>query len=85
MGVPYGVVVQADELMDLSTIVVAPTSTSVRAASFRPDVSVAGGRTRVVVEQMRAVDPSRLGDSAGLLMRSEIDDIDRALATVLDL
>jgi mRNA interferase MazF len=83
--VRYGVVVQADELMDLSTIVVAPTSTSVRAASFRPDVSVAGGRTRVVVEQMRAVDPSHLGDSAGLLMRSEIDDIDRALATVLDL
>lgn len=85
LGVRYGVVVQADELMALSTVVVAPTSTSVRAASFRPEVSVAGETTRVVVEQMRAVEPSRLGDSAGLLMRSEIDDIDRALVTLLDL
>src|SRR5829696_2441660 len=67
LGVRYGVVVQADELMALSTVVVAPTSTSVCAASFRPEVSVAGETTRVVVEQMRAVDPSRLGDSAGLL------------------
>lgn len=85
LGVRYGVVVQADALMALSTIIVAPTSTSVRAASFRPEISVAGETTRVVIEQMRAVDPGRLGVSAGLLRRSEIDEIDRALATVLDL
>jgi mRNA interferase MazF len=77
--------VQADELMTLSTVVIAPTSRSVRATSFRPEVVVGGQRTRVVVEQVRAVDPSRLGESQGRLTRSEIEDVDNALAAVLGL
>jgi mRNA-degrading endonuclease toxin of MazEF toxin-antitoxin module len=32
----YAVVVQAEEFLDLSTTLVAPTSTAARAASFRP-------------------------------------------------
>ena len=84
-GVRYGVVVQADELMALSTVVVAPTSTSVKAASFRPEVRIANQKTRVVVEQVRAVDPGRLGRSEGLLTRTELEDVDRALNIVLGL
>ena len=37
-GVRYGVIVQTDALMVLSTVLVAPTSTSSRAASFRPEI-----------------------------------------------
>ncbi|HEX8157242.1 MAG TPA: type II toxin-antitoxin system PemK/MazF family toxin [Solirubrobacteraceae bacterium] len=35
-GARYAVVVQADELLGLSTVLVSPTSTRARAATFRP-------------------------------------------------
>lgn len=84
-GVRFGVVVQADALAALSTVVVAPTSASVRATSFRPEAVVAGQKTRVVVEQIRAVDPGRLGTSEGLLTWAEIEDVNKALIMVLGL
>jgi mRNA interferase MazF len=37
---------------------VAPTSASARAASFRPEVQIAGRVTRVLAEQTAAVDPA---------------------------
>src|SRR3712207_3945902 len=49
-GERYGVVVQSD-LLPLSTVLVAPTSTASRAASFRPEVTIGGRVTRVLVEQ----------------------------------
>ena len=55
------------------------------AASFRPDVEIAGERTRVLVEQLGAIDPTRLGASRGLLTRDEMQDVDRALSVVLGL
>lgn len=84
-GRRYGVVVQNDDLLALSTVIVAPTSTSARPASFRPEVEVDGTRTRVLVEQIGAVHPSRLGASVGLLRHAELRDVERALATVLDI
>lgn len=84
-GQRYGVVVQADELLGLSTVVVAPTSTRGLPASFRPEVVIRGQRTRVLVEQLGAVDPSRLGESHGMLKFSELREVDSALATVLGL
>jgi mRNA-degrading endonuclease toxin of MazEF toxin-antitoxin module len=54
-------------------------------ASFRRAVEVNGSLTRVLVEQIGAVDPSRLGESHGLLARDELRDVDRALAIVLGL
>jgi mRNA interferase MazF len=84
-GAWYGVVLQADELLALSTVIIAPTSTSALPASFRPEVAIDGQRTRVLVEQIGAVDPSRLGESHGLLARDELHDVDRALAIVLGL
>ena len=84
-GRRYGVLLQADELLALSTVIIAPTSTNALPASFRPEVEIDGARTRVLVEQIGAIDPSRLGESHGLLARDELHDVDRALAIVLDL
>lgn len=84
-GERFGVVVQADELLDLSTVLVAPTSTRAREASFRPEVEIGGERTRVLVEQVTAVDPSRLGASQGFLGYEELRAVDGALALALGL
>lgn len=84
-GPRCAVVVQADDLLGLSTALVAPTSRSVLAASFRPEVRVSGERTRVMVEQLRALDVERLGDLAGRLDAGEMRGVDDALALVLAL
>jgi len=84
-GQRYGVVVQADELLTLSTVLIAPTSTRAQAASFRPEVEIDGQRTRILVEQLGAVDPSRLGESHGLLAYGDLRKVDRALAVVVGL
>jgi mRNA interferase MazF len=54
------VVVQSD-LLPLPTWLVAPTSTSAGASTFRPEVEIDGQVTRVLAEQTAAVDPGRLG------------------------
>ena len=43
-GSRYAIVVQSDQL-PLSSWLVAPTSTSARAASFRPEVEISGANT----------------------------------------
>jgi mRNA interferase MazF len=84
-GARYAVIVQADEFLDLSTTVVAPTSTSAMATSFRPTVRVGGEDTRVLVEQTTVVDPQRLGRSMGRLDAGELRSVDEALALILGL
>jgi mRNA interferase MazF len=84
-GVRYGVVVQSDALLTLSTVLVAPTSRSARAASFRPEVEIEESATRVLVEQTGAVDLTRLGDLVGHLTNEEQWGVDLALNTVFDL
>jgi mRNA interferase MazF len=84
-GSRYAVLVQADELLELSTVLVAPTSRSALPASFRPEVEVASERTRVMVEQLRALDVQRLDEFAGRLAPREMRDVDEALALVLAL
>ena len=83
-GVRYAIVLQSD-LLPLSTWLVAPTSTSARAATFRPQVSIDGRLTRVLAEQTAAVDPQRLGDSTGHLTCEELRQVDAALRLVLGL
>jgi mRNA interferase MazF len=84
-GVRYGVIVQADELLPRSVVIVAPTSRSARPASFRPQIEVAGETTRVLVEHVGAVDAQRLGDRVNLLTPEEMWAVDDALVTVLGL
>jgi mRNA interferase MazF len=83
-GSRYAVVVQSDAL-PLSTLLVAPTSTSARPATFRPEVAIAGRTTLVLAEQTAAVDPRRLGPSAGRLSFDELRRVEAALRLVLEL
>ena len=84
-GERFGVVVQANEFLPRSVVIVAPTSRSARAASFRPEIDIAGETTRVLVEQIGAVDAHRLADLRGHVTPEEMWGIDEALATVLGL
>jgi mRNA interferase MazF len=84
-GARYAVIVQADELLALSTVLVAPTSLSAPARSFRPTIELAGAMTRVLVEQTTAIAPGRLGASAGRLSSAEMRDVDAALALAFGL
>jgi mRNA interferase MazF len=79
------VIVQADEFLGLSTVLISPTSTRARPASFRPAITLEGAATRVLVEQTIVVDPERLGRSAGRLDVDELRSVDDALALVLGL
>ena len=84
-GRRLGVVVQSDAFLPRSVVLVAPTSASARPASFRPEIEFDGGSTRVLVEQIGAVDVHRLGDLAGHLTPEEQWGIDAALLTILGL
>jgi mRNA interferase MazF len=84
-GARFGVVVQADEFLPRSVVIVAPTSRSARPASFRPAVDIGGLTTRVLVEQLGAVDARRLGTLAGHLSAEELWGVEEALTTVLGL
>jgi mRNA interferase MazF len=76
------VVVQADEFLALSTVLVSPISASARPASFRPAITLNGAQTRILVEQTTVVDPERLGRSAGRLDTSELQTVDEALTLI---
>jgi mRNA interferase MazF len=84
-GPRYAVIVQADELLALSTALVAPTSRSAAPATFRPEIDIAGDATRVLVEQLRAVDVERLDQHVGRLTAQEQRQVDEALELVLAL
>ncbi len=84
-GRRFGVIVQANELLPRSVVLVAPTSASARSASFRPEIEVNGEPTRVLVEQVGAVDAGRLGDLVGHVTPEQMWGIDEALLTVFGL
>ena len=84
-GKRFGVVVQADELLPRSVVLVAPTSRSARPASFRPEIVLDEDATKVLVEQVGAVDATRLGDLVGRVTPEEMWGIDEALLTVFGL
>lgn len=83
-GPRYAVVVQSD-LLPLSTWLVAPTSMSARATSFRPTVTIEAVETMVLAEQTAAIDPERLGTLVGHLTRRELDAVSAALRVMFDL
>lgn len=84
-GRRFGVIVQANELLPRSAVLVAPTSRSARPASFRPEIEILGETTHVLVEQVGAVDARRLGDLVGRVSPEQQWGIDEALTTVLGL
>lgn len=84
-GSRYGVVIQSTAMLPRSTVIIAPTSTNALGASFRPEIEIDGVTTKVLVEQLSAVDVSRLGDVAGHVMPEEMWGIDDSLRAVLAL
>lgn len=84
-GDRFAVVVQADEFLPRSVVIVAPTSRSARSATFRPEAEIEGETTRVLVEQLGAVDVRRLGEVVGHLTPEELWGLDEALLAVLGL
>jgi mRNA interferase MazF len=77
--------VQSDAFLPRSVVLIAPTSTRARRASFRPEIEIEGTRTRVLVEQVAEIDVGRLGDLAGRLSPEEQWAVDAALLAVLGL
>jgi mRNA interferase MazF len=84
-GPRFGVLVQANEMLPRSAVLIAPTSRSARAATFRPEIDVDGQTTRVLVEQVGAINTDRSGDLVGHNTPEEQWGIDEALRTVFGL
>lgn len=83
-GSRYAVIVQSDDLL-LSTVLVAPTSRSAPVRIFRPTITIGGEQTQVLTEQTAAVAPERLGELAGHVSLTELQEIDAALRLALGL
>jgi mRNA interferase MazF len=84
-GRRYAVIVQADDLMTLSTTLICPTSRSAFPASFHPEITLLDQPTHVLCEMAGAVDARALGERVAHLGMEEIRAIDDALLLVLDL
>lgn len=84
-GRRFAVIVQADDLLALSTVVICPTSTSVPPASFHPEIDLDGEPTRVLCEMVGAIDARNLGDHVAHLSYGELRAVDDALELVLGL
>jgi mRNA interferase MazF len=87
-GERYGIVMQATRFEHLSTWLIVPTSASpnARRSVLHPVVDFGRGECVALVEALRAVDPEkRLGDEVGFISLASMQEIDRALAFVLDL
>ncbi len=81
----YAVIVQADDLLALSTVVICPTSRSAFPASFHPEVTIDEQSTQVLCEMVGAVDARVLGERVGHLSREELRAVEDALLLVLDM
>jgi mRNA interferase MazF len=84
-GNRYAVVLQTNALEDWSTVVVAPTTTRPLGAFFRPPVVIRGNQSHVLLDQVVALDRSRLGRVTGTLSPGEMESVEKALRFVLGL
>lgn len=84
-GRRFAVIVQADDLLGLSTVIICPTSQSAPPASFHPEVTVGQESTYVLCEMVGAVDARALGKQIGHLALEEMRGVDEALLLVLGL
>jgi mRNA interferase MazF len=79
------VIVQADDLLALSTVVICPTSCSASPASFHPEITLRDQPTQVLCEMVSAVDAGALVERIGYVTVDEQRALDDALQLVLDL
>ncbi len=65
---------------------VIPTSTSAQPAVFRPDVVIAGRATRILIDQIRAVDTRYVtGELVDYLSRDDMAQVEHGLSRYLGL
>lgn len=83
-GPRYAVIVQADDLLALSTVVICPTSTTSPRASFHPKIEIGGEPTQVLCEMVGAVDTRAIGEQVGHLSTDELRAVEEGLRLVLD-
>ena len=84
-GRRFAVIVQADELLALSTVVICPTSTSAPPASFHPEINLDGEPARVLCEMVGAIDARNLSHQVAHLGHDELLAVEDALSLVLAL
>jgi mRNA interferase MazF len=84
-GPRYAVIVQADDLLALSTVVICPTSQSAPPASFHPEVTIGDEPTQVLCEMVGAVDGRAIGEQVAHLTLDELNAVEEGLQLVLDL
>ena len=82
-GSRFGVVLQSDALAPLSTVLVAPTSQRALHTHFRPAITIGSEQTKVLVEQLTAIDVRRASDTVGHVSVEEMWTIDDAVALVV--
>lgn len=72
--------------MNWSVATIVPTSTSAQHAIFRPELDIAGAKTRFLVDQIRTVDVMYIdGDPVDYLDRDELAEIEHAVTRYLGL
>lgn len=84
-GRRFAVIVQADGLLALSTVLICPTSQSAAPANFHPQIVVGDESTQVLCEMAGAVDARALGERVGHLSPEDMRAVDDALQLVLGL
>jgi mRNA interferase MazF len=84
-GCRYAVIVQADDLLTLSTVVICPTSRSSFPASFHPEITLLDEPTQILCEMVGAIDARALGERIAHLAHDELRAVEDALLLVLDL
>lgn len=84
-GRRYGLVL-SPTAMEWSVVTVVPTSTTAKAAVFRPEVELGGLVTRFLVDQIRTIDVRYVdGDPVFFLDRNELEDVEQAVRQYLGL
>jgi mRNA interferase MazF len=68
-----------------SVVLVVPTSTGAQAAIFRPETELLGRQTRLLVDQMRAIDTRYLGRNVGFLDRVDMAELEHTMGEYLGL
>jgi mRNA interferase MazF len=69
-----------------STVTIIPTSTSLQVSVFRPEAIIAGRSTRILIDQIRAIDVSYItGELVDYLSRDDMAQVDHTLSRYLGL
>jgi mRNA interferase MazF len=64
-----------------STVTILPTSTCAQAATFRPDVVVAGRDTKILIDQIRTIDIRYVsGELVDYLSRDDMAQVEHCLS-----